>query len=428
MVTPDAAASIEPFSILIPERGRPDLLEATLTALTLARQAINVPHRVRLLVNGAPPNDYTKLRCRHPDIEWSFTPQALGFHGAIQALVDGESQPWVYLLNSDMCLAPNALAAILPWRNADVFAVASQIEFADRTRRREETGYTLPVLGPDGQLELHDREPIDASVRGNLYAGGGASLFQTALLRRYLALSRAYAPFYFEDADWSLQAWADGYRVLFCAASQAVHEHRGTIGRYLAAATVDRVVHRNLAHFRWRYGDLFGAPRGPWRAWTRALSREHRDARRRVGASVIAAGLKFVHQQRYPHAQRWRALPRVLLVAAAGLEGAGDARLALVRASSEHIDWVLLHAGAAVATASTDDDALFREIHPVSTPVAQTAVLQGLTASLRPRLIVFADGRCSALLVGWHDGRPPGWLPPVGAEVAELMARLAEPI
>lgn len=66
-------------------------------------------------------------------------------------------------------------------------------------RRREETGWT------DFRIERfvtqhYDRTPEGDAVRGHLYAGGGASLFRTALLRRYAARTLAYAPFYFEDA------------------------------------------------------------------------------------------------------------------------------------------------------------------------------------------------------------------------------------
>lgn len=436
------SADRAPFSVLIPERGRPDLLGGTLAALAEARAGLGIEHRVRVLVNGAPAADYAALRRIHPDIEWSFSVSALGFHGAIAQLIASETHPWVYLLNSDMRVDVDALRQLLPWRAPDVFAIASQIEFADRTRRREETGYTLPVRGSEGQLELHDRLPPDASVRGHLYAGGGASLFQTAALRRYLARSHAYAPFYFEDADWAMQAWAEGLCVLHCPLSRAVHEHRATIGRYVPAATVAAIVARNLAHFRWRYGDLFGASRGSVGDHRRWFVREHRDARARVRASPIAASLAYVHQRRYPHAERWRPpLPRVLLLASSSPLPAitADARAAidLVRASATDVDWVLLHGDAGEAAAADADDGLFREIHPIGAgatapgqtePVLRAAARQ-LIDAVRPALIVCADRACAALVDGLPAQKPAAWWLPDsnGGSVllAELSARLA---
>lgn len=414
------------FSVLIPERGRPDLLAGTLAALAVARRGVAPRHQVRVLVNGAAESDYRELVQRHADVHWQFAARALGFHGAIGRLLAAVEEPWVYLLNSDMRLAPDALHAILPWRAEDVFAIASQIEFADRARRREETGYTVPARDADGQLELHDVLPVDVAVRGHLYAGGGASLFQTRPLRRYLARSNAYAPFYFEDADWSVQAWAEGLSVLFCPTSRAVHEHRATIGRYVPATTVERIVRRNLEHFRWRYGDLFGAPR--WhgghldrlRALGRSLRGEHRRARRQVRASTTHGQLDGLHHQRYPHAARWRTgCARVLLVSPFAVlpPAHGGARriVELARASSNAVDWILLHDEAGIAPQPAHvDDVCFREIHPIAgRPDAAEDVearwdahahptlrgaLDRLITTRQPELIVFEHVECVGLI------------------------------
>lgn len=368
---------MDDFAVLIPERGRPDLLAATLAALQRALVGIEGNPPVHVLVNGAPAAHYAGLQSTWPTWHWRFHRRALGFHGAIRTGLSGIDTSWVYLLNSDMRLAADALLQLRPWCGEDVFAVASQIEFADPARRREETGYTVPVRNAVGELELHDLLPTDECVRAHLYAGGGASMFRTAALKRYLECSSRYAPFYFEDADWAMQAWAEGLRVLYCPASRAVHEHRGTIGRYYASARIEAIVRRNLAHFRWRYGDLFGAPR--WcggrgdrlAAAARALVGEHRHARARVLAGLSAESLGDQLRQRYPNPQRFRPQrPRVLLVSPFALlpPAHGGARriVELARASSDRVDWVLLHdeveRDAGTATA---DDVCFREIHPV---------------------------------------------------------------
>ncbi|MEZ5440704.1 MAG: glycosyltransferase [Lysobacterales bacterium] len=341
------------LAVLIPERGRPDLLATTLRALEAARREVDAPCAVHILVNGSPASDYRGLHAEFGDHHWHFRPRPLGFHGAIADGLSQIAERWVYLLNSDMRLDPLALQTLLPWRHERVFAIASQILLADPSRRREETGYTVPVSGPDGQLELHDLLPPDDQVRTHLYAGGGASLFQTGLLRQYLQRSRYYAPFYFEDADWSMQAWSEGYQVLFCPRSLATHEHRATIGHYYSASTIDRVVQRNLGHFRWRYGDLFEAPR--WHggkldrlgAGLRALRAEHRQARRRAADALTRTRLQWLQQQQLRRPlDAGRERPRVLLVSPFRVlpPAHGGARriVELARASADRIDWLLL--------------------------------------------------------------------------------------
>jgi len=451
----------EPFTVLIPERGRPDLLGRTLRALATSRAEIDTANHVHILVNGTPPAHYQLLVRENPDVEWFFHPRPLGFHGAISHLLETTDAPWVYLLNSDMQLATRALAELLPWRANDVFAIASQIEFSDRARRREETGWTGPVRSSDGQLELHDLLPPDETVRGTLYAGGGASMFQTAMLRRYLRRSRAYAPFYFEDADWAVQAWSEGANVLFCPSSRAVHVHRGTIGRFVRPRKVQRIVRRNLQHFRWRYGDLLNARRWDGCAASRLgavwrmLGREHRLARRTVTQSPVRDCLEYVVHKRYPHAQkRRRSKPRVLLVSPFAVlpPAHGGARriVELARATSDRIDWILLHDEAAgCPQRASSEDGIFREIHPVGgrpdsgsdlaarwqdhAHSRMRAELARLIAAARPDAICFEHLECIGLIESVDTHIPLIWtlhdagreLPVVAADrVREILKRV----
>jgi len=240
-------------AILIPERGTPALLAACLDSVEAACADVAEPAAVIVVVNGCERAAYDALVARHRAVRWTFEPRPLGYGGAIARGLPLVRQDWVYLLNSDMTLDPGALAALLPLRDGQTFAIASQIFLADPTRRREETGWTDFRI--DGCVTQHyDRAPEGDAVRGHLYAGGGASLFRTALLRRYAARTRAYAPFYFEDADWGVQAAREGYAVKFCPASRARHRHRATIGRCYGPAEIARIVRRNQLLFEARHG------------------------------------------------------------------------------------------------------------------------------------------------------------------------------
>lgn len=259
------------IGVLIPERGTPEHLAACLASLAEAARATTEAIAVRVVVNGCDPAPYADLAMHHPGVVWEFEPRALGYGGAIERGLQGIEQDWVYLLNSDMVLAPEALATLLPWRDDRTFAIASQIFFSDPDRRREETGWTDFRISA-GMTEHFDRTPEGKSVRGHLYAGGGASLFRTDLLRRYASATGMYAPFYFEDADWGVQAGRAGWAVKFCPASVVTHAHRATIGRFYEAAEIARIVRRNQLQFEARHG--FGGRAKLLEGETRATRRE----------------------------------------------------------------------------------------------------------------------------------------------------------
>ena len=237
------------ISVVIPERSSPDLLARALEHLQPAVATLTEPWEIIVVVNGAPLSLYRHLRRRWPQVRWDHHAAPLGFSTAVARGLDLARFGGVYLHNSDMAVAPDALARLLPWRAPHVFAIASQIFFDDPAKRREETGWGDLALGPGG-LELFDRTPEpDGRIRSGLYAGGGASLFDAGQLRRAVAETRGYDPFYWEDVEWGLQAWRWGLEVLFQPQSIAHHRHRATIGRFYTPAEIDAVVARNRLWF-----------------------------------------------------------------------------------------------------------------------------------------------------------------------------------
>ena len=240
------------LSVVIPERGTPLLLQRALVHLRAALAGIAEPWEVIVVVNGEAAHRYADLQQRFPEVRWQFHTPALGFSGALEHGLAAAHFGGIYLHNSDMALADDALRKLLPWRAPHVFAVASQIFFDDPHKRREETGWGDLRLHC-GRAELFDRTPEpDGVVRGGLYAGGGSSLYDAALLRRFAADTRSYAPFYWEDVDWGLQAWRSGLEVLFHPGSVAWHRHRATISRCYSADEIERIVVRNNLLFELR--------------------------------------------------------------------------------------------------------------------------------------------------------------------------------
>ena len=347
-------------SVLIPERGTPDLLSDTLAAAEAALARIDEPGELVVVVNGAPRTDYAALQVRHPQVRWQFHPRPLGYNGAIVAGLRAVRHPWTYLLNSDMVLAADALAALLPYRQPQVFGICSQIFFADPSRRREETGWS--DFHPDPQQPVvYERLPEPgAPARGSLYAGGGSALCRSALLRRYARDSAPYNPFYWEDAEWGVRAWQEGWEAVFCPDSHAVHQHRGTVKRYYEADEVERVIRRNALQFDLRHDFT----RRSAREQVGTIAREPAATQDELAAVAVARGA--FHRRRAALEARARGLdlalaapakfyaprragaarPRVLLVTPFALfppAHGGARRVAeLLQRLSDEVDFILL--------------------------------------------------------------------------------------
>jgi len=254
--TPERLPEWQPgMSIIIPERGTPALLRDCLISVMAALGRLDEPFEVIVVVNGCAFESYVEHRERFPAVRWFHSESVLGYGDATALGVRRARFDWVYLLNSDMTVGRESLREVGRWRSRHVFAVSSQVFFADPRRRREETGWTNFKIDKDGPIELFDATPEDQfSVRGHLYAGGGNSLFRKKLLCRFMSQAMAYEPFYWEDVEWGVRAWRAGFEVLFCPTSHVTHVHRATISRYFSATAIDRIWKRNQIQFSVRNG------------------------------------------------------------------------------------------------------------------------------------------------------------------------------
>jgi GT2 family glycosyltransferase/glycosyltransferase involved in cell wall biosynthesis len=240
------------LSVIIPERGGGEMLHECLASVFTAAKEIEEPFEAIVVINGSPLSDYEQMRKVFPAVKWMHSHVPLGFSKAVRAGLRRARYDWVYLLNNDMIVDKDVLREVLPWRAPHIFAIASQIFFQDPHKRREETGWTDMRIHPDG-ICIFDVEPEDEqTVRGNLYAGGGASLFHKDLLQSLICRSDPYDPFYWEDVEWGVRAWRLGYETLFCPNSRAWHRHRATVNKFFQAEEIDRVFARNGVQFELR--------------------------------------------------------------------------------------------------------------------------------------------------------------------------------
>jgi GT2 family glycosyltransferase len=263
-VSPPHAINGKGISIIIPERGNAPLLQDCLSSVEAAIQCLSEPAEILVVVNGSLPAEYDNLARRYPAVRWIFSAQPLGFSAAVRKGLAKARFDWVYLLNNDVVLEKEALGEVLHWRGSGIFAIASQIFIEPETSRRVETGWTDCHVN-EGIVEIIDVLPEEGSmVRGSLYAGGGASLFQRRLLEQLIGSRDPYYPFYWEDVEWGVRARKMGYTILFCPSSKVHHRRRATINRFFPEGEVDRIFRRNGWLFQLRNLKTIGSMERLW--------------------------------------------------------------------------------------------------------------------------------------------------------------------
>jgi GT2 family glycosyltransferase len=296
------------MSVIIPERDNVGELATCLESLRVALARFNEPSEVIVVVNGSPAENYTELRCEHPAIRWGFHRKPLAFSRAVLEGLRHARFDWVYLLNNDVALDPAAFRTLAPYRQDDVFAIGSQVFLKDRTAFRNETNWGA-LLIEDGLATIHDWIPRSGHVVEAFYTGGGASLFQTRLLRRLLDPA-AYAPFYWEDVEWGWRARKLGYRNLLCPASVAWHRRQATISRCYTPAEVESTIERNRLLFQLRNFTTVGSVSRVIRAIAAAQDNVAAAFLRRRAAWEIGRGRLWNHMAPLTDEQVWASWDR----------------------------------------------------------------------------------------------------------------------
>ncbi|MGE3174342.1 MAG: glycosyltransferase [Planctomycetota bacterium] len=231
-------------------------LEVLLPSLRRAVEEHGGDHEVIVVDNGSTDGTVEWLAQEHPWVRVVALPENRYFVRGNLAGVEVATRDVLVFLNNDMEVRPGFLGPLLDGlRDPGVFGVAAEVFFRDGERRREETGRTRGEVR-NGWLKLAHVEPLrderELDYVPTLWAGGGSAAFDR---RMYLALGgfdTLYDPFYMEDMGLSYQAWRRGWRVLFTARSQVVHEHRGTSRKAFGDDYIDNVIRRNQHLFLWR--------------------------------------------------------------------------------------------------------------------------------------------------------------------------------
>jgi len=281
--------------------GRP-LLEEFLPSVVAAAEN----HEVMVVDNGSKDDSVQFLKTRFPKVRVLELDRNYGYSEGNNRGIKQVTTDLVVLLNNDMAVDRGFLRPLLkPFSDPAVFAVASQIAMADKSRYQFETGKTRARFDSGLFYLWHDpiapaEEALDTLPV--FWAGGGACAIDRRKFEMLGGFDALYKPFYVEDTDLSYQAWKRGWRALLAPASRVIHKHRSTTSSRFGELFVNNTTRRNHYLFVWKnvtdlgmlLEHLTGLPRihgraisqygaaFEYRAYLRAFLRLPRALRRRL--------------------------------------------------------------------------------------------------------------------------------------------------
>ena len=232
------------------------LLAECLPALIEAVKCAGGNHEILVVDNGSADGSTQFVQENFPEVRLLALDQNYGFTGGNNRAAQSIETDIIVFLNNDMVVDRGFLQPLLgPFSDPSVFAVTSQIFFADATRRREETGKTRARFDSGFFYFWHDEmRPEDKALQTMpvLWAGGGSCAVDRKKFLTLGGFDSLYHPFYFEDTDVSYQAWKRGWKCLLAPASRVVHKHRATTKAKFPDRFVETTVRRNQYLFTWK--------------------------------------------------------------------------------------------------------------------------------------------------------------------------------
>lgn len=225
------------IEIIIPNWNGASLLSHCLQSL---RRQTFAAFAVTVVDNGSQDGSIELVERQFPEVQLIKLDHNTGFSVAVNTGIQAARAPWLLLLNNDMEVAPDCLAAlgdgIARYPEYEFFALKmmnfhqrDHIDGAGDAVLRGGVGYRLGTMEKDGERYSRDRETFGACA--------GAALYARQLFTRVGLFDKDFFA-YLEDVDLNLRARRLGHRCMFLASAIVYHIGSASSGSKINALTV----------------------------------------------------------------------------------------------------------------------------------------------------------------------------------------------
>lgn len=253
------------LSIVIPNWNGRALLEKFLPSVVQSARAFEAasgqPSEVLVADDASTDDSESWLRAHFPGVRFETGSRQQGFAPTANRGVRAARFPLVYLVNSDVALAPDTLPPLaVHFRDENVFAVTGNAyDFATGILR----GAGQRGAFRRGFLRVHSRffvpsPSAETQPLLTIFATGGSSLFDRAKFLALGGLNEMLAPYGWEDVELSLRAWKRGFEIRYEPRSAIWHQFSSTIGASAPRRRVSAAYERNRLLMQWLHLDTRG--------------------------------------------------------------------------------------------------------------------------------------------------------------------------
>jgi GT2 family glycosyltransferase len=284
---PAGAAPLPRVSVVIPVFNRSDCTDACLASVAATWPA-ELDGEVLVVDDGSTDDTPALLEAwsaRDPRVRGLRLESNQGFIAACNAGAAVAAGDVLVFLNNDTLARPGWLAPLVAGLGRDkAGAVGGKLLYPDGTLQEAGGVVFDDADGCNfGKGDPEPDHPIFDHVRDVDYCSGALLATPRALFLELGGFDPAYAPAYYEDADYAFRLRERGYRVYYQPASSVVHLEGATAGRDLASG-VKRHQVRNRVRFAERWAQALTAqpahPAGLDRNALHALQARGRHPRR----------------------------------------------------------------------------------------------------------------------------------------------------
>ena len=212
------------MSVVIPVWNSLDLVRSNLPSSLEAARRLDAAWEVLLVDDGSTDGTADFVRRNFPEVRVIRRDSNGGFSAAVRTGVEAIRYSVLYLLNSDAQVEPDAFAAVWPhFEEGEVFAAASMDV--------ERPSFAVPAI--TNRLGLLGVRYLAAAIPNTavpvLFATGGHSAYDMEKFLQLGGFDDLYAPFYWEDIDICVRAWARSWKVLVEPKSRVRHHVGGSV-------------------------------------------------------------------------------------------------------------------------------------------------------------------------------------------------------